>query len=59
MSRLYRLHWEGLQEVLGGDQGIAKVLDALRNTSDVELREIIELAKRYLSGWRPAQFGDD
>lgn len=54
-----RLNWDILAEVLGGEPGVQQAVDALRGTDDEELASVILLADKYLSGWRPSDFGDD
>ena len=54
-----RLHWSILVEVFDGEANVKEVVDALRGSADEELIPVIELADRYLSGWRPSEWGDE
>jgi hypothetical protein len=49
------LRWELLGTVVGDDTAIAALIDrvAARATDDEDLATVIELARRYLTGWRP------
>ena len=54
-----RLNWDILVEVLGGEHAVRTAVEALRITADEELTSLIELADKYLDGWRPSEWGDD
>lgn len=54
-----RLNWDILVEVFGGEEAVQQAVDSLRGTEDEELAAVIALADKYLSGWRPSDFGDD
>lgn len=59
-SRKARLHWDALLTVVGNDEKIARMLDQTDGLAinDPELAEAHELARKYLTGWRPPDFGD-
>jgi energy-coupling factor transporter ATP-binding protein EcfA2 len=59
VRRTTRLHWDLLIEVFGDEGEIARALDTVRLDQDEELASVIELADRYLSGWRPSDWQDD
>ena len=59
VRRTTRLHWDVLVEILGDESNLSTAIDGIRGEDDAELKEVIELADKYLSGWRPPQFGDD
>jgi hypothetical protein len=50
------LRWELLGTVVGDDAAIGDLVDrvAVRAVGDADLTGVIELAHRYLTGWRPA-----
>ena len=51
-----RLHWEMLVEVYG-DEAVIRERIAELSTQDHEgLTDLLELAERYLSGWRPPEW---
>ncbi|MGC4895471.1 KAP family P-loop NTPase fold protein [Micromonospora sp. DT31] len=54
-----RLSWNPLVEILGGEPSVKEAVDALRGTADDETKPVIELADKYLAGWRPSEWGDD
>jgi hypothetical protein len=61
VRRLPRLQWDALVDIYGGEDAVRVVVDALEASApgNQRLIESIALAKRYLSGWRPRDFGDD
>ncbi|MGC5055006.1 KAP family P-loop NTPase fold protein [Micromonospora sp. DT48] len=59
VQKRVRLSWNALVEVLGGEPAVKEAVDALRSTADDEIKPVIELADRYLAGWRPSEWGDD
>ncbi len=58
VHRTTRLHWDVLVDIFGGEDGVKKAIEGLRGTEDPELQEVISLADRYLTGWRPPEWGD-
>ncbi|MFF5079360.1 P-loop NTPase fold protein [Actinoplanes sp. NPDC000266] len=54
-----RLRWDALVEVFGGEPAVKEAVDALRAIADDDLKPTIELADKYLDGWRPSEWGDD
>jgi hypothetical protein len=59
VRRTTRLQWDALVEILGSEENLKTAIDRLRQDDDEELVEVIALADKYLSGWRPDRFGDD
>jgi NAD-specific glutamate dehydrogenase len=62
VSTRKQLFWEALVELTGSEDGARGLLDRVRPAAadDEALSELIELAERYLDGWRPKNFpGDD
>jgi ABC-type branched-subunit amino acid transport system ATPase component len=57
VKRSFRLHWDLLTTIYGGEDRIRTVRQGLREsnlfTDDVELQTALDLADRYLDGWRP------
>ncbi|MBQ1054496.1 AAA family ATPase [Micromonospora sp. C32] len=54
-----RLSWEPLVGLFGGEPAVKEAVDALRGTADDEMKPVIELADKYMAGWRPSEWGDD
>lgn len=61
VRRSLRLAWEVLVKLCGGEDELRRRIDALAATdlADEGDRVLIQLAGRYLGGWRPSEFGDD
>lgn len=58
VSRETRLAWEPLVQLYGGEEKLRSAIELARTIAadNVELAEVIELAERYLGGWRPEEF---
>lgn len=58
VRRESRLAWEPLVEVLGSDNAVEAAVQRLTKAHDTtpQLAEALDLARRYLSGWRPDDF---
>ncbi|MCY3818849.1 MAG: P-loop NTPase fold protein [Gammaproteobacteria bacterium] len=61
VRRFPRLDWDVLVELYGDEHTLGQRVDAAKavcpsETSDVA---VVDLAERYLSGWRPKELGDD
>lgn len=52
------LAWDALIEVLGDEEKLRQQIGNLLDTRPDGADEILELAKRYLDGWRPGEFDD-
>jgi hypothetical protein len=48
-----RLAWDSLVRVFGTEHRLSERIDGLRAIDSIDCREILELAARYQSGWRP------
>lgn len=59
IKRHPRLAWEALEEVFGGEETLRNRINALRDFQPTDIGDLLELADRYLAGWRPNHFGDD
>jgi hypothetical protein len=60
LKRQQRLHWDVLIKLYENENALSEVINLLEATqpTDQRLIDAIALAKRYLSGWRPGDFGD-
>ncbi len=54
-----RLAWDSLTEVFGGEAILRQRIEELKASEPSDAGDLLELADKYLSGWRPKDFGDD
>lgn len=54
-----RLQWDALVEVYGDEAVLSKRIRELRTQRPENLDHLMELAEKYLSGWRPPDWPDD
>ena len=59
VRRMPRLAWDTLVELWGDEATLEKRVEGLEATQPEDADELLALAKKYLSGWRPSAFGDD
>ncbi len=59
VKRRMRLQWDGLVETYGSEEILRQRIDALRSAQLPDSNEVLALADRYLSGWRPGRFTDE
>ncbi|WP_158441126.1 KAP family P-loop NTPase fold protein [Kribbella steppae] len=59
VRRTTRLNWDLLVEVVGGEEEVKRAIETVRGSADDELTSVINLADKYLTGWRPSDWGDD
>lgn len=59
VSRAPRLAWDALIEVFGDEGTLRRRIESLKETRLAGSGELLELADRYLAGWRPNVFGDN
>ncbi|QOR71360.1 AAA family ATPase [Ruania alkalisoli] len=59
VRRTVRLNWTILTDVFDGEDNLRRAVDALRPHAEEGLADVIDLADRYLTGWRPSEWGDD
>lgn len=59
VRRKPRLAWDALVEVYGSEAILKERIQRLKATNPEGVSDLIELAEKYLSGWRPKEFGDD
>ena len=53
-----RLAWDSLVEVYGGEHILRRRIEDLKVSRLSDTDAIIELAEKYLGGWRPENFGE-
>ena len=54
-----RLHWETLLEVYGDETVLRERIVELGKQDPEGLTDLLELANKYLGGWRPPEWPDD
>jgi hypothetical protein len=54
-----RLAWDSLIEVYGDEATLRKRIEQLKASEPNDAGDLLDLADKYLSGWRPKDFGDD
>ena len=54
-----RLQWDALVELYGDEAVLGERIDELRAQRPEGLDDLLELAARYLGGWRPPDWPDD
>ena len=54
-----RLHWDTLVELYGDETVLSERIAELRAQHPEGLTDLLELADRYLSGWRPPEWPDN
>jgi len=59
VRRSHRLAWNALVELYGDETVLADRVADLRAANLEGADELLQLAERYISGWRPGEFGDD
>jgi hypothetical protein len=54
-----QLYWETLTNLLSDEAGVKTMVEAVGPVSDdADLEAAVELANKYLAGWRPKDFGE-
>jgi hypothetical protein len=59
VRRSARLAWDALIELYGNENILRKRIENLKDTQPEGVDELLDLAYKYLGGWRPRDFGDD
>lgn len=59
VRRLPRLAWDVLVELCGEEEALKGRIEDLKATQPEDADELLELAEKYLGGWRPTDFADD
>lgn len=57
VTKSARLAWKILVDIYGTEVALRQRVDELRAANLEDCSEVLELADRYLSGWRPNDFG--
>lgn len=59
VTKSARLAWKVLTDIYGTEEVLRQRIDELRAANFDDCTELLQLADRYLDGWRPKDFGDD
>ena len=59
VRRSSRLAWDALIELFGAEVALQERIERLKATESEDIEDLIELAGKYLGGWRPNNFCDD
>lgn len=59
VRRQPRLAWEALAELYGDEDNLRVQIEALKVSPPEDVGDLLEVADKYLSGWRPKDFDDD
>jgi len=59
VRRSYHLAWDALVELYGGEAVLRDRIESLKAVQPADADELLQLAGRYLDGWRPKEPGDD
>jgi KAP family P-loop domain len=58
VTKSARLAWKVLVDIYGTEVALQQRVDELRAADFEDCSEVLQLADRYLSGWRPKDFGE-
>jgi len=59
VKRSPRLAWDGLVELFEGEDILRERIEKLKATQPQGVDELIQLADKYIGGWRPDEYGND
>ncbi|HET6912247.1 MAG TPA: P-loop NTPase fold protein [Rhodanobacteraceae bacterium] len=59
IQREPRLAWDSLIELFGDEAILRRRIEDLKASEPNDVGDLLELADKYLSGWRPKDFDDD
>jgi len=59
VTKSARLAWKVLVDIYGTEETLRQRIDELRAANFEDCSELLQLADRYLGGWRPKDFGDE
>ncbi len=59
LRRSARLPWDTLIKLYGDENILRQRIDTLKAMQPEGVDELLQLADKYLGGWRPGEFGDD
>ena len=54
-----RLQWDLLVELYGGEDTLRRRIEELKDSQVSGAGDVLELAEKYLEGWRPGDFGEE
>jgi hypothetical protein len=58
VTKSARLAWKLLTDIYGTEEVLRQRIDELRAANFDDCTEVLQLADRYLGGWKPKDFGD-
>ncbi len=59
VRRSPRLAWNVLVELYGDEALLRQCIEKLKSSQPDEACDLLQLVEKYLSGWRPSDFGDE
>lgn len=59
VRRKPRLLWDALVELYGDEPTLRSRVEALKASGPDNMGDVLDLAEKYLAGWRPKEFGDE
>lgn len=59
VSRSPRLAWDALVDLFGDERILRERIEKLKASQAEGVGDLLQLADKYLGGWRPSQFGED
>jgi len=59
VRRKPRLAWDALIELYGDEATLRQRIEALKTSRPDNIGDLLDLANKYLAGWRPKDLGDD
>lgn len=59
VRRSPRLAWDALVEIYGGEAILRERIEALKASQPDQIGDLLDLAEKYLGGWRPREFGGE
>lgn len=59
VTKSARLAWTSLIDIYGTEEALRQRIEELRARNIEDCSELLQLADRYLDGWRPKDFDDD
>ena len=59
VRRKPRLLWDALVELYGDEPTLRSRIEALKASGPNDMGDVLDLAEKYLAGWRPKEFGDE
>jgi len=59
VRRSPRFAWDALVELHGDEAKLRQRIEALKASPPDQIGDLLQLAEKYLGGWRPKDFGED